>query len=68
MHRLVRAGGSTVILMSMFVAACSRDEAAPADSAGAGPDTAAIQGAGTVPSPPPSAVDSLRDTSRQKTP
>jgi hypothetical protein len=56
-------------LLLTLAAACSSDEADATDSGEVRPDTSAIQGAGTVPSPPPGAVDSLRDTAaRRKTP
>lgn len=51
------------IAMVAGVAACASNEANTADSPGvAGPDTSAIQGAGSAPAPAPSAVDTLRDT------
>lgn len=51
------------IALAAGVAACASNEANTADSpAVTGPDTSAIQGAGSVPAPPPAAVDTLRDT------
>lgn len=68
MTRFSVPGRTAMILL--LAAACASNEADTTGSDSAvRPDTSAIQGAGSVPSPAPSSVDSLRDTaSRQKAP
>ena len=63
----IGALGPNVMVLILLAGCSSEADTTDADSA-VGPDTSAIQGAGTVPTPAPSTVDSLRDTARQKTP
>ena len=67
---MIPSRAACVALTLILAGACASNEADTTDTAGAGgPDTSAIQGAGTVPNPPPAAVDSLRDTAtRRKNP